>query len=136
LVAFQIRNRPPAIRIRSRQEKAVSKLGSAMRAGGPCRPRSNTGAVSPTSQAMVESRMRRMTRARLMPSRRTFALIRLRQLVRQDRDEDQIVDAEHDLQHDQRRERGPGLGLGEEGEGLGHDSPCACATGAFRSRNA
>jgi len=40
-VAFQTRKRPPAIRIRSRQEKAVSKVS-------PWKPRSKTGAVRPT----------------------------------------------------------------------------------------
>src|SRR5690625_3944056 len=33
-----------------------------------------------------------------------------RQPVRQDRDEDEIVDPEDDLEHDQRDKRGPGLG--------------------------
>ena len=41
---------------------------------------------------------------------------RLGQLVRQERDEDQIVDAEHHLHHDQRGERGPGGGIGGEAE--------------------
>jgi hypothetical protein len=71
LVAFQIRNRPPAIRIRSRHEKAVSKVGSPCDSG-PARPRSNTGAVRPTMKAMVDSRTSRMIRASEMPIRRTL----------------------------------------------------------------
>ena len=61
-----------------------------------------------------------MIRARLMPTRRAFARCASRQLVRQDRDEDQIVDAEHDFEHDQGGERGPGFGLGEDGDGVEH----------------
>ncbi len=34
--------------------------------------------------------------------------------VRQDRDEDEVVDPEHDLHRDQGRERGPGGGVGDE----------------------
>ena len=93
-----------------------------MGAGRPWRPRSNTGAVRPTSQAIAESRTSRMTSARLMPTRRARVPVRLGQLVRQDRDEDQIVDAEHDLEHDQGGERGPGRGLGEDGDGVEHGS--------------
>ena len=100
LVAFQTRNRPPAIRIRSRQEKLVSKPGSPWAPGAPWIPRSKTGAVSPTSQAIPESRTRRMISARLMPIRRARCRWCSRQLVGQDRDEDQIVDAEHHLEHD------------------------------------
>jgi len=36
------------------------------------------------------------------------------QLVRQDRDEHQVVDAEHDLHHHQGDQRGPGRGVGGE----------------------
>ncbi|MCY1246675.1 hypothetical protein D9M72_599370 [compost metagenome] len=63
LVAFHTRNRPPAMRIRSRQEKAVSKVS-------PWKPRSKTGAVRPTIQPMVARRPRRMISARPMPMRR------------------------------------------------------------------
>ena len=49
-VAFQTRNRPPAIRIRSRQEKPWPKAVK-------------TGAVMPTIQAMVASRISRMISA-------------------------------------------------------------------------
>ena len=44
LVAFHSRKRPPAMRIRSRQEKAVSKLGVPWASTGPAMPRSKTGA--------------------------------------------------------------------------------------------
>ena len=57
LVAFQTRNRPPAIRIRSRHEKAWPKA-------------ENTGAVMPTIHEIVASRTRRMISAAEMPSRR------------------------------------------------------------------
>ncbi len=39
-----------------------------------------------------------------------------RQLVRQDRDEDQVVDTENDLHRDQRHHRGPALRTGQESE--------------------
>src|SRR3546814_5864443 len=35
-------------------------------------------------------------------------------LVRQDRDEDEVIDAEHHLHHDQRNQRGPGGGIRSE----------------------
>ena len=102
LVAFQTRNRPPAIRIRSRHENAVSKLGIAVRVRGAGQPE-------------IEHRLRPARRSRRSrtagrvaspaPGRCRFAAsarVRLGQLVRQDRDEDEIVDAEHDLHHDQR----------------------------------
>jgi hypothetical protein len=43
-----------------------------------------------------------------MPMRRTRASMLGRQLVRQDGDEDQVVDAEHDFHDDQRDQGGPG----------------------------
>ena len=49
LVAFQTRKSPPAIRMRSRQENLVSKLGSPCGPGGPCIPKSITGAVRPVN---------------------------------------------------------------------------------------
>ena len=42
------------------------------------------------------------------------------QLVRQDRDEDQVVDSEHHFEHDQGGERDPGFGVGENGKGVDH----------------
>ena len=58
LVAFQIRNRPPAIRIRSFHENAFPNTVK-------------TGWINPTSQAMIDSSASRITRARPMPMRRT-----------------------------------------------------------------
>ena len=43
-----------------------------------------------------------------------LGLMLRRQLVRQDRDEDEVVDAEHHLHHDQRGEGGPGGGIAGE----------------------
>jgi hypothetical protein len=40
--------------------------------------------------------------------------LRFRQLVAEDRDEDQVVDAEHDFHHDERQERRPDGGVGGE----------------------
>ena len=59
LVAFQTRKRPPAIRIRSRQEK-------------PCPKAVKTGWVSPTMKEMVASRTSRMRSAAEMPRRRAL----------------------------------------------------------------
>ena len=42
--------------------------------------------------------------------------LRFGQLVAEDRNEDQVVDAEHDFHHDERDERGPGGGIGSECE--------------------
>ena len=60
LVAFQTRKRPPAIRIRSRQEK-------------PCPKAVKSGLVSCTMNEIVASRTSRMTSAAEMPSRRARA---------------------------------------------------------------
>jgi hypothetical protein len=43
-------------------------------------------------------------------------LLRRRQLVGQDRDEDEIVDAEHDLEDHQRQQRHPGRRIGNPHE--------------------
>ena len=59
-VAFQTRNRPPAMRIRSRQEKPWPKAVK-------------IGAVSCTITAMVARSPSRRTRARPMPIRRARA---------------------------------------------------------------
>ncbi|RYF34633.1 MAG: hypothetical protein EOO26_03805 [Comamonadaceae bacterium] len=72
-MAFQIRKRPPAMRIRSRHENCVSKLGTPAASSEPLRPRSNTGAVSPTSQAIIDKRPSRITSASVMPMRRALA---------------------------------------------------------------
>jgi hypothetical protein len=48
----------------------------------------------------------------------------LGQLVRQDRDEDEVVDSEHDLHHQQGDEGGPGGGIGEKGcDGIHEAAP-------------
>ena len=52
----------------------------------------------------------------------------LRQLVHQDRDEDDVVDAQHDLERGERRERDPGIGVGDPVEHRGW--PRAGAPGA------
>ena len=79
-------------RIRSRHENSK-------------RQSENSGAVSDITQVMLASRPRRMKqREREADDARAVALLR-RQLVRQDGDEDQVVDAEDDLERDQ-RERG------------------------------
>ena len=120
LVAFQIRNRPPAIRIRSRTEKAVSKAGCAVdqravqaevdqRRGQPDQPGDRRQQQQPHHQRQPDADAPRL------------ALLLGRQLVRQDRDEDEIVDAEHDLHHDQRSEGGPGGGIGDERKDGLHD---------------
>ncbi len=59
-MAFQTRNRPPPIRIRSFHEKGSPKTV-------------NTGAVSCTMKEMVASSTSRMTRAAPMPIRRARA---------------------------------------------------------------
>src|SRR5690348_1267326 len=59
-VALPIRNRPPPIRIRSRQENAWPNS-------------SNSGAVSPTIQAIASNRPSRDTAASMMPRRRALS---------------------------------------------------------------
>ena len=46
--------------------------------------------------------------------------VRRGQLVGQDGNEDQVVDAEHDFHDDERCERGPGGGIGEKGDEIVH----------------
>jgi hypothetical protein len=99
LVAFQTRNSPPLIRIRSRQEK-------------PWPNRVKIGVVSWTMMATVPSEADADAPCPL-------ALV-LRQLVGQDRDEDEVVDAEHHLHRDQGGERRPGGGVGGKGEEVIH----------------
>ncbi len=55
----------------------------------------------------------------------------LGQLVRQDRDEDEVVDAEHHLHHDQGGERRPGGGVGKE-----RDEWTYCGSAASPDRGA
>jgi hypothetical protein len=75
-------------------------------------PRSNTGAVSATIQAMADAELAGLAAP-------VFG-----QFVRQDRDEDEIVDAEHDFHHDQRGKRGPDGGIGQQREDR-HGRTCA-----------
>jgi hypothetical protein len=54
------------------------------------------------------------------------------QFVRQDRDEDQVVDAEHDLHGDEGHHRCPSLGSGKEGETKEHDGMEVTRAWGFR----
>ena len=102
-VLFQIRNRPPAIRIRSRPEIS-------------CPSTVNSGvdqADDPGQhQQQADAHEHRHEQAE---AAREFAPL-LRQLVDQDRDEDDVVDAEHELERGERREGDPGLRVGEQFE--------------------
>jgi len=69
LVAFQTRNRPPVIRIRSRQEKFKSNGARPEASGCGEKGKEKTGAVSPTIQASVASSARRMPSAKPIPMR-------------------------------------------------------------------
>ena len=51
--------------------------------------------------------------------------------VRQERDEDEIVDPEHDLHRDQGRQRRPGGGIGGEPRQRVHASPVQIRPGFF-----
>ena len=57
----------------------------------------------------ISSRMR-VTQANARPMRRAFERSFVRQLADCDRDEDEVVDAEHDLERRQRQQRDPGFG--------------------------
>ena len=92
-VLFQRRNRPPPIRTRSRPE--ISWPTMSMR---------NSGAVMPMIQESMNSRPTRMNIARNRPIMPRLALLLRRQLVDQDRDEDDVVDAEHQLERGERQE--------------------------------
>ena len=104
LVAFQTRKRPPAIRIRSRQEKACPK---AVKTG--CRHPDDPGDGARAGSSRMISAAADAEPARPHP-------VLGRQLVGQDRDEDQVVDAEHHLHGDQRDHRRPAFRRGQEGE--------------------
>jgi hypothetical protein len=95
LVAFQTRKRPPPIRIRSRQEKACpNRVKERLREGHDDGDR--------TKQA--EAKDQRESDADAAGLR----ALMLGQLVSKDRDEDEIIDAEHHLHHDQGRQRHQG----------------------------
>ena len=70
LVAFHTRNRPPASRIRSRQENARSTTGWPSAPGGIANGRTITGWVRLTMNASIDSSASRSTSARPMPMRR------------------------------------------------------------------
>ena len=125
VVLFAIRNSPPTIRIRSRPE--ISWPSTV-----------NSGAVRPITQVIDSSRRIRMNIASDRPSLpRPLAVCR-RQLARQDRDEDDVVDAEDDLEHRQRHRGRSSLRRWSSSPVLavtpvdGHGSASALATRAAR----
>ena len=91
-VLFASRNRPPPIRIRSRARDVVADIDV------------NERRVSLTIQASENSSTMRMSIARQQADPPRPLLLRGRQLARQNRDEDDVVDAEHDLEERQRDE--------------------------------
>jgi hypothetical protein len=81
---------------------------------GPAQGSSNTGAVSQADDE-GQGRQQRQThdqRQRYPDPAHPGALM-FRQLVRQDRDENQVVDAKHDLHHNQCDKRRPCGGIAE-----------------------
>ena len=102
-------------------------------------PRSNSVVCSVTIQAESHDQSQRKA-----DSARLRLLMR-RQLVRQDRDEHQIVDAENDFQHDQCDKGDPGSGIGKQGDDIHGASlpavfaackPACCLYAAESVRNA
>ena len=70
----------------------------------------NSGVVSVTSQDMTDNRPRRMTSARLSPRMRARRAAK-GQLVRQDGDENQVINAQDDLKNDQGKQADPRSGV-------------------------
>ena len=66
-----------------------------------------TGSVRPMSQVSENSSAIRPSSASARPIWRAAALLMLGQPAGDDRQEDQVVDAEHDLQRGQRQQAGP-----------------------------
>ena len=64
-----------------------------------------SGAVSRMIHAIDSSSTMRITIAASRPVRRACGLLRRRQLARQNRDEDDVVDAENDFEKRQRDQR-------------------------------
>ncbi len=64
-------------------------------------------AVSDITQVMLASSPRRISSASERPMIRARSRCVGRQLVREDGDEDQVVDAQHDLEHDEREQADP-----------------------------
>ena len=110
MVDFHTRNRPPAMRMRSRPEMSVPMTV-------------NSGAVSPTIHDSTSSRPMRMNIARNRPMRRAFSRCTRSQLVDQDGDENDVVDAEHQLERRQREKSDPYLRIGQEGDDGFHGWP-------------
>ena len=105
IVAFTSRKSPPAMRMRSRQDT-------------PWPHTANTGFVSDMTQLMPASNARRMTSASVRPIRRARSRSPRRQPAGENRDEDQVVDAEDDLEHDERREADPDRRIGHPFHGV------------------
>ena len=92
-VAFASRNRPPPIRIRSRPEIVA----------GPTTV--NSGSVSRTIQTIENSSSDAHEHGRDQADPARALLLFLGQLAGQDRNEDDVVDAEDDLENGQCRKR-------------------------------
>ena len=88
-----------------------------------------SGAVRPMIQDRISSRPMRMNIARNRPIVRAVPAALGGQLVDQDRDEDDVVDAEHELERGQRQQGDPGLRVGQQ-----FDHRRQGGEGAVRSR--
>ena len=100
-------------------ERALGRAGTVRRRSGSGRGRRSrgratvkSGVVSLTIQASENSSRTRVTIAPSSPSRRARRAAGRRQLSRQDRDEDDVVDAEDDFEERERREGNPDLRVG------------------------
>ena len=111
MVPLSSKKMPPPMRMKSLQEKALPKIVT-------------RGSVRLTIQAMAESSTRRMASAR------PAALLLRGQARGEDGDENEVVDAQHDLEHDQGAQSGPGRGIGDPRE-IPHGSfPPPCGSDA------
>ncbi len=113
-----------------------SRPGTGRRRSGSGRARrsrgrrpSKIGSVSWTMTAIVPSSASRRISAQADADPARPDALMLGQLVGQDRDEDQVVDAEHHLHHDQGRERHPGGGIGRESDQTVHGATHATRAG-------
>ncbi len=101
VVAFQTRNRPPLMRIRSRHDSSLPGDRDDRRGQpGDPRDRQQEQDAHPHREAEADD-----------PG--AVALV-VRQPLDEDRDEDDVVDAEHDLEHRQRQQGDPRLGVGQQ----------------------
>jgi hypothetical protein len=82
-------------------------------AGNPIPNTVNSGAVSRIIQVRVNSRTMRNTNASARPIWRA-RLACARQARDHDRNEDDVVDAENDLEHAERDQRRPGIGIKQQ----------------------